>query len=776
MIAELLGATGEWNAYEFVLLRAPMALESALVVLAVGLGLFLTWRGLRREKRLRVRIALGALRLLTLFAVLVLWLEPAVQLQKRLDKKSQVALLVDRSRSMSLPGGLGAATRFDLARDFLTRENAAFKALATRYTLRSFAFDSGLIPLGLDALKDPKTRPEGEFSSLYGALKTVQESVPAGELAGVIVISDGVLNAAPGQDPKPQDVLEAYSRARVPVMAFGAGVKGGLKDLAIADVRADGFAFVRNKLTIEVTLKSSGYPPRSVPLTLFTDEGPLAVQNVSLPADGTAKTSFTFTPERVGRFLYGVSIPKDGDDAIPANNTRRFAIDVLRDKIRALLVSGHPDYDEQFLRRFLKNNPNVDLISFFILRTASDLSMVAENELSLIPFPTDELFDKQLRTFDLLIFQNFTYKGYQMEQYLANIERYVLQGGAFFMLGGDVSFGLGGYADTPIANILPVSLAANGPASDAAPFTPQAGEAALGHPILQLSGGGPEASAALLKNAPPFFGLNLGLTARPGAQVLLTHPTLKAPDASPAPVLAAWQAGAGRVLALAADSLWRWQFAADEPRGELYRRFLSNSIRWLMKDPELSHLTMKLDPETPSPGSTLQVELRKTDTGFVAKAGAGIRLKVIDTATNQAVFERDVTTDEAGAARIDVKLPATEGTLRVVAEPNDEAGGAPADNALEKQEALVAVSIGGREMAEIDVDFARLAELARATKGRFRSLPTTLGEGDLDFPQNQTPQIGKKRDVPLWDNAYTLAALVALLALEWQWRKRRRLP
>ena len=771
MMAELFGATGEWNAYEFVLLRHPTAAEGALVLLAVLAGLYLTWRALRRETRPAWRWALWALRLTTLTLVLGLWLEPAIELQKRLAKKSQVALLLDRSRSMSLPGGVGLATRFDLGRDFLTREEPALKALAQRHTLRSFAFDATLTPLGFDALKDPKARPEGEFSSLYGALKAVQESIPAGELAGVILVSDGVVNPALGQDPKPQDVLESYARAHVPILALGAGVKGGLKDLAIADVRADGFAFVRNKLTIEATLKSTGYPPRSVPVSLFSDEGPIAVQNVSLPADGVAKVSFTFTPERVGRFLYGVSIPKDGDDAIPANNERRFAIDVLRDKIRALLVSGHPDYDEQFLRRFLKNNPNVDLITFFILRTSSDLSMVAENELSLIPFPTDELFDKQLRTFDLLIFQNFTYKGYQMEQYLANIERYVLQGGAFFMLGGDVSFSLGGYAATPIANILPVALATGGAASDAAPFTPVASEGAWDHPILQLSGGGAAASAALVKNAPPFFGLNLGLTPRPGARVLLNHPTLKAPDGSPAPVLAAWQAGAGRVLTLAADSLWRWQFAADEQQGELYRRFLSNSIRWLMKDPELSHLTLKLDPETPSPGSKLQVELRQTDAGFVAKAQATIRLKVIDTANSQVVFERELTTDEAGAARVEVKLPNTEGTLKVVAEPNDDTGGG-----AEKQEALLAVSQGGREMAEIDVDFARLQELARASKGRFRSLPTALAEGDLDFPQNQTPRIGKKRDVPLWDNAYTLAALILLLALEWHARKRRRLP
>ena len=106
----------------------------------------------------------------------------------------------------------------------------------------------------------------------------------------------------------------------------------------------------------------------------------------------------------------------------------------------------------------LRRDPNVDLVSFFILRTETDEQPWNRNEMSLIPFPTYEIFEDQLHSFDLVIFQNFNYAPYGVEPYLAGIREYVEQGGAFAMIGGDLSFGAGGYAQTPLQEILPVDV------------------------------------------------------------------------------------------------------------------------------------------------------------------------------------------------------------------------------------------------------------------------------------------------------------------------------
>ena len=129
-------------------------------------------------------------------------------------------------------------------------------------------------------------------------------------------------------------------------------------------------------------------------------------------------------------------VPVDPEERIVQNNRLDFTLKVIRDRLRVLQVSGHPSWDERFLRQLLKENPSVDLISFFILRTPTDQSGAPSSELSLIPFPTRQLFTEELHTFDIVIFQDFDYLPYNMSHYLGNIRDFVKDaGGGFLMIG-----------------------------------------------------------------------------------------------------------------------------------------------------------------------------------------------------------------------------------------------------------------------------------------------------------------------------------------------------
>src|SRR5262249_51881170 len=149
-------------------------------------------------------------------------------------------------------------------------------------------------------------------------------------------------------------------------------------------------------------------------------DGERTVQNVVLSdaSSGDLHTTFSFSPQRVGTHYYTISVPVLDGETIRENNTRGIVMKVVRDKIRALHVAGRPSWDERFLRGLLKHNPNIDLISFFILRTPSDIELVPQNELSLIPFPTEELFREQLQTFDVVFLQNFNFSPYGVGAYL----------------------------------------------------------------------------------------------------------------------------------------------------------------------------------------------------------------------------------------------------------------------------------------------------------------------------------------------------------------------
>ncbi|MCF6277601.1 MAG: LLM class flavin-dependent oxidoreductase, partial [Anaerolineales bacterium] len=119
---------------------------------------------------------------------------------------------------------------------------------------------------------------------------------------------------------------------------------------------------------------------------------------------------------------------------------------------------AHPFNSPRYLREVLVSNPKVDLLSFFILRTLGDDVGAPTSELSLIPFPSNLLFSDYLNSFDLIIFQNFRFEAFIDKSLLGNLKNYVMNGGAFLMIGGELSFQAGGYERTPIEDILPVIM------------------------------------------------------------------------------------------------------------------------------------------------------------------------------------------------------------------------------------------------------------------------------------------------------------------------------
>ncbi|MBI3327506.1 MAG: hypothetical protein HYZ81_12495, partial [Nitrospinae bacterium] len=170
------------------------------------------------------------------------------------------------------------------------------------------------------------------------------------------------------------------------------------------------------------TVKSWGYKGQVIPLVLKQEGRILSTSSLQVDDDRlTRRTTFTLTPKEVGRYRLSVETPVQVGEALRANNQKDFQLQVRRDKIRVLFVSGRPSWNYRFLRRALKSDPSIELISFIILRTPTDVVNVPEDQLSLIPFPTNRLFTEELGNFDLLIFDNFSYLFYFPVLYLENV-------------------------------------------------------------------------------------------------------------------------------------------------------------------------------------------------------------------------------------------------------------------------------------------------------------------------------------------------------------------
>src|SRR5215831_13081347 len=449
-----------FNAWKLVSLSPLPIWALALVGIGILAGVLLAAIGLGHEPSLRRRATLWALRLAAGAAALFFVLEPGIRNLQVARMKNRVAVLVDRSASMSFPATPGGKTRTEVVAEYLKSVEPQWSSLQDRFTMEVYGFEPELSATSPDLLKMyPPRAGKTDLLAALRAAKAGEQGASSKKLSGILLFSDGADNAslAQGVGGKPKAQLADLG---VPVSTFVVG-EGGLKDLAVEQVKVDDFAFVRNSIAVEVDIRGRGFKGQTVPVVLRREGQTVASKSLVLRTDDDLQiATFHFSPDRTGRFVYTVSVPVFPEEVVVDNNSRSFVLKVIRDRIRVLFVAGRPSWDERFLRGLLKQDPNVDLVSFYILRTSSDDTQTRnpERELSLIPFPMEEIFDTKLHTFDVVVFQNFGYAepALSISSYERNLEQYVAGGGALLVVGGDHAFGEGRAAYPVLDRALPV--------------------------------------------------------------------------------------------------------------------------------------------------------------------------------------------------------------------------------------------------------------------------------------------------------------------------------
>ncbi|HET7824719.1 MAG TPA: glutamine amidotransferase [Anaeromyxobacter sp.] len=751
-----------YNDWRLTVLTPLPAWALALLALAAVAAVVLAHRGLRGEQRRGRRAALLSLRAASAVLALFLLAEPAVELLQTARVRNRFAVLVDASRSMGFPVEPDGPSRSAAAGKLLSSARAALDRLADRADVEWWAFGSDVAPA--DPAEVTKgIPPRAGATDILGALKGVASgSGSTRRLAGALVISDGADNAAlaDGLGPEARAELRALG---VPVNAVSVG-RSAPKDLAIERVAVDDFAFVRNTVTVEATLRARGFADEEVRVVLRREGAVVASATVKLERGRDRYTvPLSFAPDQTGTFVFTVAAPVLPGEVVTENNSRSFVLRVIRDRVRVLLVAGRPSWDVRFLRGLLKQDPNVDLVSFFILRSNQD-DPGPQHELSLIPFPVQEIFGEQLRTFDAVVFVNFAYapyRGLEIERYLPNVRDYVRNGGALAMVGGEQSFGDGRYGETPLADVLPVSPIDGTSMSEVETrfrLTPEGKR----HPVTSLvPGDGPNETA--WSGLPPVSAVNLTRPLPPGtgSSVLLDVPGVQVGGA-PAPLVAVREVGQGRTLAVTTDASWRWGFLAAEggQGNRSYIRFWNSALRWLVRDPGLAPLQVEPDAPAVEPGAPVGIGISARGPDWGPAAGKRVSAELVaedgrPVARGEAVADRD------GMARLEL-VPPGPGAYKIVA--RGEGGGEPATGA-------VAVRGAGPEDADAAPRPELLSAIAEATGGRFSALPGgSLPE--LAMADPEVVEIGRRKAVPIWDRAWFLGALALTLAGEWVLRRR----
>lgn len=513
----------------FVPLPVLAVLGVAALVLA-GLLLFSRTRG-------------SAFRALALAVGLLALANPSLTREEREPLSSVVAVVVDRSASQSF----GDRTQqTEAARAALTERLSQLKGVEVR-TMDADSADGAT-----------------DGTRLFSALSAGLADVPPERVAGAILITDGRIHDTP---ERPQAL-----GFTAPVHALITG-RPGERDRRVALEKTPRFGIVGQKQSVTYRVTDEGAPAGArVPVTIRRDGEVIARPIVTAGQSATVEVDITHAGPNIVEFEVA---PLEGE-LTPVNNRTAAAIDGVRDKLRVLLVSGEPNVGERTWRNLLKSDANVDLVHFTILRPPEKQDGTPINELSLIAFPTRELFQTKIKDFDLIIFDRYAQQGVLPQVYFDNIVRYVRGGGAVLIAAGTDFIDSGSLYNTPLEEILPGIP--RGEATEGA-FHARLTDPGKRHPVTRALPG----SESDPPNWSRFFRV-IDAQARSGTS-LLSAPGDK-------PVLLVDRVGDGRVALLLSDHIWLWArgYEGGGPHIDLLRRL----SHWLMKEPDLEEERLRL--------------------------------------------------------------------------------------------------------------------------------------------------------------------------------------
>jgi hypothetical protein len=579
----------------FTPLVPSLVLWLAVAAIVVIAGLLL----LGRARGAAVRVTALALILLALA-------NPSFTREDREPLSSVAAVVIDKSPSQNF----GDRTRETAeAREALVDSLKKIKGLEVR------------------VVEAGQADGETDGTRLFGALSSALSDVPIDRVAGAFLITDGRVHDIPAN--------AAALGFQAPVHALITGRKDE-RDRRIAISAAPRFGIVGQVQTITYRLDDQGVSGDRAKVVVRRDgevineRTVLSGQTVNVDVD----------IKHAGPNIIEIEASPLENELTLVNNRAVVAIDGVRDKLRVLLVSGEPHSGERTWRNLLKSDPSVDLVHFTILRPPEKQDGTPINELSLIAFPTRELFQQHINEFQLIIFDRYARQGVLPIAYFDNIARYVRAGGAVLVSAGPDYASTTSIWRTPLDSVLPAEPVGVTEKS----YYAHLSDAGRRHPVTRgLEGSGSE---------PPHWSRFFRTVETRNAT---SPPVMTGADGKPLLLLSRF--GEGRVALLLSDHIWLWArgYEGGGPHLDLLRRM----SHWLMKQPDLDEEALRLQVQ----GHDLVV-LRQTMADSVAP--------VTVTSPSGATRELTLSAGEPGTWRSTIPAnelglwQATDGTLKAL--------------------------------------------------------------------------------------------------------------
>jgi len=701
---------------------------------------------------------------LAIFAVLLMaMLRPTLVYSTIKKQPTAIVVLADLSRSMQVADAFGGKTRWQAMQETLANSASALDAIGEEFDVQAMGFSADAAALEFKAGKiSLPADASGRQTAIGGALQEVLRAAGGKRLAAVLLLSDGAQRAVAPHDLPPQIPARQLAELGCPLVGFVFGEARGrsqARDVALTDLLVPQTVFVKNQLDILGNARIDGFVNQAIPIEMSWEAAPgkmAKVADAELLANRDGERlpiELSHVPETPGEYKLTLKVAPQPGELVTTNNELSTFVTVQPGGLRVLYLEGAPRFEQTHLRRSLDGSPDIQV----------DYEWIDPRNRQQWPVAQGDRFKPG--KYDVYILGDLDSAAFRPED-LSQLADRVEAGAGLLMLGGQQSFGGGGYQRTPLAKVLPLEMGPHErqtlgepPRADLhwpGPLAMRPAEP-LGrrHYIMHLAPS-TENDAAWQK-LPPLAGANR-LTPRPTAKVL-------ADSGADRPLLIVDDAGNGRVMTFAGDTTWRWPmygFAGE------HRRFWRQTILWLAKKDQAENgsVFIRLAQRRFAPNARVEFEVgattptgdpveQATFTAFVVAPDGSRRPATLETRGNEtsATFSA---TQLAGDYTIEVEAQGPAGSLGdararfLVFDQDLELDNAAADPTLVASLAKITESAGGKTAPP-------------------ESLPEVLEE----LRQKRASfDVELQERVTLWDTWPFFLLLVGLMCTEW-WLRRR---
>lgn len=746
---------------------APFSVVLLLLALAaIGVPTVLSYAGVRGKSTRRDRYVLGALRAAAILVLITCLFRPMLLLSAAVPQRNYVGVLIDDSRSMRIADRDGKPRSDWVEHAFGGPDSALLKSLRQKFIVRLFRFSSS-------AQRVDSVRAigfDGGETHLGDAIEQARQELDGVPLSGLVVLSDGADNS---RAPIADELLALRSRS-VPVFAVGLGADKFEKDIEIRRVEASHSVLKGGALVADLLVRQRGFAGKKVPLIVEDGGRIVSRDSIALPADGdVAPVRVSVVAQEAGPRTFTFRIPVQQGEQVEQNNLQQAVVDVRAGREKILYVEGEPRYEMRFIRAAVEADSNLQLVA--LQRTAENkflrLNIDTPDELtSGFPKSRSELFKYRAVIVGNIEASFFTHDQLAMLADFVNV-----RGGGLMLLGGRRAFAEGGYAGTPLADVMPVVIR-----GDAVPdsltffadlkvaLTPSGAS----HAVAQI-GPTPAASAERWKSLPTVTSTNRIREVKPGAVTLISGTMAPGGRAGEPgaplrsyeqPVLVYQRYGRGLSVAFPIQDSWSWQMdPSSTVQDQTYSRFWRQTLRWLTSDVP-NRVVVSLPTDQANPRSPVAIRASVSDSLFIPRNDAKVVAHLVSDSGTTRDLPLDWAIDRDGEYR-GTFTPDVPGTYTVRIDATMPNGATVGDTTY------LRVADLNTEFFDAEMRAPLLQRMARETGGKFYTPATasTLAE-DVALSKHGVTVVNQ---MDLWDMPAVLLLLVALLAGEWTYRKAR---